>query len=226
MSSTAAAADTSIGARVREEVQRTIQRNIKGLNHIWSDEPPLGVTPKDTIYQRGTQALYHYRPLAKEVYRVPVLFVMSLVSKPYILDLAAGQSFIEFLLKQGCDVYLIDWGVPRREDSHLRLDDYVLDFAPDCITRILADSGEPDLSIIGYCMGGLLTLMYAALHPQGPLKNLVCLTTPVNFEGMKLMRQWNGQTLLRGDGVQTRSAVARSGEGPGRPQARPLDTGP
>ncbi len=61
---------------------------------------------------------------------------MSLVSKSYILDLAPGQSFIEFLLKQGYDVYLIDWGVPRPEDRGLQLDDYVLDFIPDCIERI------------------------------------------------------------------------------------------
>ena len=190
MSAGAGAGEASIAQRVREEVQRTIQRSIKGLNYFLSDDPALGLTPKDIIYQRGTLSLNHYRPLAKEVYRVPVLFVMSLVSKPYILDLAPGQSFIEFLLKQGYDVYLIDWGVPRPEDSRLKLDDYVLDFIPDCVSRILSDSGERDLSIIGYCMGGMLALIYAALHPQGPLKNLVCLTTPVNYEGMKLMRQW------------------------------------
>ena len=190
MSSSAAAVEPSIGTRVREEVERTIQRGIKGLSYMFSDDPPLGLTPKDTIYKRGTLALYHYRPLADEVYRVPLLFVMSLVSKSYILDLHPGQSFIEYLLKQGYDVYLIDWGVPRPEDSHLKLDDYVLDFIPDCITRILADSGEPDLSILGYCMGGMLALIYAALHADGPLKNLVCLTTPVNYDGMKLMRQW------------------------------------
>ncbi len=199
--SAAAAAEPSIGERVRDVVQRTIQRNIKGLNYLLSDDPALGLTPKDTIYKRGTLALYHYRPLASEVYRVPVLFVMSLVSKSYILDLAPGQSFIEFLLKQGYDVYLIDWGVPRPEDSQLRLDDYVVDFIPDCISRILADSGEPDLSIIGYCMGGMLALMYAALHPSGPLKNLVCLTTPVNFEGMKLMRQWTDKRYFDVDRI-------------------------
>jgi polyhydroxyalkanoate synthase len=190
VSSAAVAAEPSIADRVRAEVQRTLQRSIKGLNYFLSDDPAIGLTPKYTIYQRGTLKLNHYRPLAKEVYRIPVLFVMSLVSKSYILDLAPGQSFIEFLLKQGYDVYLIDWGVPRPEDSRLRLDDYILDFIPDCISRIMTDSGESDLSIIGYCMGGMLALIYAALFPQGPLKNLVCLTTPVNFEGMKLMRQW------------------------------------
>ncbi|MDB5108110.1 MAG: Polyhydroxyalkanoic acid synthase [Candidatus Binatus sp.] len=184
------AAESSIGARVREEVQRTIQRSIKGLNYFLSDDLTLGVTPKDTIHKRGTLSLHHYRPLTDEIYRVPIVLVMSLVSKYYILDLAPGQSFIEFLAKQGYDVYLIDWGVPRPEDSHLKLEDYVLDFMPDCIAKIREDSGEPDISMIGYCMGGMLALMYAALHPKGSLKNLVCLTTPVNFEGMGLMRQW------------------------------------
>ena len=121
MTSAVETADASIAERVRAEVQRTIQRSIKGLNYFLSDEPALGLTPNDTIYRRGTLALNHYRPLAKEVYRIPVLLVMSLVSKSYILDLAPGQSFIEFLLKQGYDVYLIDWGVPRPEDSRLKL---------------------------------------------------------------------------------------------------------
>jgi poly(3-hydroxyalkanoate) synthetase len=170
VSTSASPIDASIATRVRPEVERTLQRSIKGLNYLFSDDPALGQTPKDTIFKRGTLALYHYRPQAREVYRIPVLFVMSLVSKAYILDLAPGQSFIEFLLKQGYDVYLIDWGVPRPEDRHLKLEDYVLDFIPDCISQIMADSGERDLSIIGYCMGGMLALMYAALHPQGPLK--------------------------------------------------------
>jgi polyhydroxyalkanoate synthase len=142
MSATPATSDTSIAARVRAEIERTIQRNIKGLDYLFSGDPVMGLTPKDIIYKRGTLQLYHYRPLSNEVYRVPVLLVMSLVSKSYILDLTPGQSFIEFLLKQGYDVYLIDWGVPRPEDRVLRLEDYILDCMPDCIARILADSGE------------------------------------------------------------------------------------
>src|SRR5439155_1128049 len=127
--------------------------------------PPMGATPKDVLYQRGTLQLYHYRPLADEVYRVPIVLVMSLVSKAYILDLCPGQSLVEFLLRRGFDVYMIDWGVPRPEDRHLRLEDYVLDFIPDCLRRVTGDSGEPDVSLAAYCMGGTLAVMYAALHP-------------------------------------------------------------
>ena len=74
-------------------------------------------TPKDVLYARGTMKLYHYRPLAAEVYRVPLLIVTSLVSKPYILDLTPGQSLVEFLLTSGFDVYLMRLGHPPARGS-------------------------------------------------------------------------------------------------------------
>jgi polyhydroxyalkanoate synthase len=191
MSASVTSIDTSIAERARAEVERAIQRNIKGIEYLSSGDPGMGLTPKDSIYGRGTLQLYHYRPLADEVYRVPVLLVMSLISKAYILDLAPGQSLVEFLLKRGFDVYMIDWGVPRPEDSRLKLEDYTLDFIPDCIRRVTEDSGEPDVSIVAYCMGGMLAVIYAALHPDAPLTNLACFTTPINFEGMRLFRQWS-----------------------------------
>ena len=187
-----AAPDTSVvETRVRQEIERAIQRGIKGLEYISTGDPAVGVTPKDVIHRRGTLKLYHYHAMSDEVYRVPVLLVMSLVSKPYILDLTPGQSLVEFLLKRGFDVYMIDWGVPRAEDKRLKLEDYVLDFIPECVRKVQETSGEEDVSIVGYCMGGQLSVMYAALHPDGPLKNLAVFTTPVNSEGMKLMRQWS-----------------------------------
>jgi polyhydroxyalkanoate synthase len=197
----AASAGIVIETRVREEVERALLRNVKGLEYLSAGAPEMGLTPKDVVYARGTLRLYHYRPLAPEVYRVPVLLVMSLVSKAYILDLTPGQSFIEFLLRQGYDVYMIDWGVPRPADKRLRLEDYVLDFIPDCLERIRRDSGEPDVSMIGYCMGGLLAVLYQSLHPDGPVRNLACFTTPVNFEGMTLFSQWTDKRYFDVDRI-------------------------
>lgn len=187
---TPTASDLGIEDRVRAEIERTIQRTIKGLEYISTGDPGVGLTPKDTLFARGTLKLYHYRPMADEIYRVPLLLIMSLVSKPYILDLTPGQSLVEFLLKQGYDVYMIDWGVPRAEDTGLRFQDYVLDFIPECVAKVQEDSGEDDVSIVGYCMGGQLSVMYAATHPDGPLKNLACFTTPVNTDGMTMMKRW------------------------------------
>jgi len=198
---TAPAQEVSIEQRVRQEIDRTIQRSIKGLEYISTGDPAVGLTPKDVIHSRGTLKLYHYRAQSDEVYRVPVMLVMSLVSKPYILDLTPGQSLVEFLVKKGFDVYMIDWGVPRPEDTKLRLEDYVLDFIPECAQRVLEDSGEDELSVVGYCMGGQLSTMYASLHPDGPTKNLACFTTPVDANGMTLFRQWTDKRYFDVDRV-------------------------
>ena len=61
--------------------------------------------------------LYHYRPMADEIYRVPILIVMATTNRGYILDLVPGQSFIEFLLKRGYDVYMLDWTAPKPEEK-------------------------------------------------------------------------------------------------------------
>ena len=93
--------DVTVEERVRTEVERTLRRSIKGLEYISTGDPSVGLTPKDVIHSRGTLRLYHYRPVADEIYRIPVLLVMSLVSKPYILDLTPGQSLVEYLVAQG-----------------------------------------------------------------------------------------------------------------------------
>ena len=148
---------------------------------------------RSEIHRRGTLSLYHYRPMVDEIYRVPVLIVMATTNKGYILDLAPGQSMVEHLLKQGYDVYMMDWNAPRPQEKRLRIDDYVLDFIPDSIRRVQQRSGEEDVSIVGYCMGGVLSTLYAALHPGGPLKNLALFTTPIDFSRMTMFHAWSDQ---------------------------------
>jgi polyhydroxyalkanoate synthase len=181
-------------------VQRTLERMGLPGTDFANLTGPLGATPKDTIYAQGTLKLHHFRPLCDSVYRVPVLIVTSLVNQPYILDLVPGQSMVEFLLRQGFDVYMIEWGRPRKAHQHLTLEDHVLDRLPACVQQVLQHSGEPELSIIGYCVGGLLSVLWAALcaNPRGsqvhsPLKNLVCMATPVNSDGLELLKTWMGE---------------------------------
>lgn len=171
----------SLAHRVRSEVQRLIQRRLKGLEYLASPGPAVGMTSKTLLHRRGTLSLYHYHATADEVYRVPLLFVMAPTNKAYIFDLAKGQSLIEFLLHRGYDVYVLDWNAPTLEERHLKIENYVLDFIPDCIHRVQADSGVQEVTLIGYCMAGVLATIYAALHADGPLKNLVCFTTPIDW---------------------------------------------
>lgn len=171
-------------------VNQALRRHVPGLEPLPELEIETGCTPKDVIFARDTLRLYHYRPVRDEVYRVPLLFVMSLINRYYIVDLAPQRSLVEHLVNEGFDVYLIDWGTPRYQHRHLRVDDYVTDYLPQCIEKVLEDAGEAEISIIGYCLGGTLAAMYAALNPKGPLKNLACFATPIDADGLVTYRQW------------------------------------
>ncbi|MBR1123827.1 alpha/beta fold hydrolase [Bradyrhizobium lablabi] len=181
----------AVSERVQTEVQRAIQRSIKGVEYFSTSGPTLGSTAKDVLASRGTMNLYHYRPLTDEIYRVPILIVMATTNRGYILDMVPGQSFIEFLLKRGYDVYMLDWSAPKPEEKSLRMEDYVLDFIPDSVRRVQEDSGIDDVTVIGYCFGGVLSLLYGSIFHDGPMKNLICFTTPIDFREMKLFSNFS-----------------------------------
>ena len=195
------APDESWVLRVRGEIDRAMQRSVKGLEYMAAPPATVGTTPKDVIYHRGTLSLYHYRPMASEIYRIPLLLVMATTNKAYIFDLAPGQSLVEYLLKAGYDVYVMDWNPPRPEERNLRFEDYTLDFIPECVRRVQEDSGVDDVNMIGYCMGGVLSTIYAALHADGPVRNLVCFTTPVDFSKMALFQAWSDKRHFDVDGM-------------------------
>lgn len=177
--------------RVSKVVERTLARNIPGLRRPQDElDLEVGQTPKELVFSRETLRLHHYRPLVDEVYRVPIVLVMSPVARGYILDLAKGQSFVEYLLLQGYDVYMIEWLGARREHRELGLHALVEDLMKEALERVREDCGESEVTLVGYCMGGLFALVYTALHTPGPVRNLVCFTTPANALGMTLHRRW------------------------------------
>ncbi|MCV2488738.1 alpha/beta fold hydrolase [Geodermatophilus sp. YIM 151500] len=174
--------------RVRRDVERNALRARNGIKLVAGvDRPGVGCTPKDVVWERGRCQLWHYRreggPPAKR-YRPPLLIVFSLVSRSYILDLTPGNSFVEHLLDAGFDVYLLDWGEPDERDAQNRLEDYVDDYLPAGIARVLEDSGADEVNLFGYCFGGNLALLHAAAHPGSPLRSLTVLATPVDFRHM------------------------------------------
>lgn len=177
----------------RLEFERMLQRNIKGLGYFSSPAPVLGASPKDTLAAQGPWRLYHYHPRAEEVYRVPILLVMATTNRGYIFDMIPGQSLVEFLLERGYDVYMIDWEAPRPEDRGLTLSNYVVDFVGGSIERVKAHSGELDVSLLGYCMGGVLSILWSGLEQARGPKNLAVFTTPVNFKAMTMFQAWSDE---------------------------------
>jgi polyhydroxyalkanoate synthase len=143
---------------------------------------PVGLTPREQVWALNKTTLYRYVPRRppEERYPVPLLLVFAAINRPFLLDMRPGNSFVEFMLDQGFDVYMLDWGEPGPEDADMRLDDYGAEYLPRAVRRVLADSGADEVSILGYCLGALIVLLYAALDNDGPMRNLVLLTPPVD----------------------------------------------
>ncbi len=137
-------------------------------------------TPKEVIWTKNKAELYHYLPVVEMRFPVPILMVYALINRSYILDLLPGISLIEFLIHQGFEVYLLDWGTPGDEDTNLSFEHYVLDYIPQAVKHVLRHAHAQEFTLLGYCMGGTMSLMYASLFPE-KLRNLLLLTTPCDF---------------------------------------------
>ena len=190
-----------LAERVRRDVGRNLLRARNGVKYVTGiDRPKVGQTPKDVVWRRDRAELWRYRSDAVTT-RTPVLIVMSLISRSYILDLYPGASFVAALRDAGFDVYLLDWGVPDERDAGLGLPEYVDDLLPAAVDAVLADSGQRGLNVIGYCYGGILSLLLGAAHPSLPVQSLVTMATPVDFDGMGLLGRMFREGRLDPDDV-------------------------
>ncbi|MGH8643070.1 MAG: class III poly(R)-hydroxyalkanoic acid synthase subunit PhaC [Gammaproteobacteria bacterium] len=161
-----------------QEFGAKLAHGLKNLSEM--GEIDVGATPKETVYREDKLALYRFEPVASQLHPVPVLIVYALVNRPYMADLQKGRSLIEGLLKQGLDVYLIDWGYPDAADRYLTLDDYINGYIDRCVEVIRKRHDLPQINQLGICQGGAFSLCYATLHPD-KIKNLITTVTPVDF---------------------------------------------
>ncbi len=129
-------------------------------------EVEVGETPSEVVYSENKLELLHYESQTEEQHGVPILIVYALINKPFILDLQPDRSVVRRLLEAGHDVYLIDWNEPSRLDQHLTINDYVERYIDNCVDVVRERSGQDSINILGYCMGGTFTAMYAALFPE------------------------------------------------------------
>lgn len=159
------------------------QERMRVFTRVVSTKVPIAQTPKTQVWSLNKAKLYRYtpRPEAKPLHRVPLLLVFAIMNRPSILDLRPGHSFVEFMVGRGYDVYLLDWGSPGIEDKNLTFDDYALEYLPRAIRKMKQISGCDEFSMLGWCIGAILTTIYAAMRPDDGLRNLLLLTAPLDF---------------------------------------------
>jgi polyhydroxyalkanoate synthase len=189
-------------ARVRRDVGRNLSRARNGVKYVTGiDRPKVGTTPKSTVWRRDKAELWRYEGDAPLTDATPVLIVMSLISRSYILDLHPGASFVKALRAEGFDTYMLDWGIPDERDAQNGLDTYVDELLPAAVQAVLETSGADEVNLIGYCYGGLLSLLLGAAHPELPVASLITMATPVDFDEMGMFGRMFDQDRLAPDDV-------------------------
>jgi polyhydroxyalkanoate synthase len=166
---------------VPKEVENFFDKYSAGMRVLLEGaQANTGQTPKEVVWTKNKAKLYRYEPAAEKKYPVPILMIYALINRPYVLDLLPGNSFIEYLVGEGFDVYLLDWGIPGDEDKDIDLENHILDYMPRVVKKVLRTSHAEELTLFGYCMGGTMAAIYASLFPKN-IKNLILLTAPTSF---------------------------------------------
>ncbi len=142
--------------------------------------PQAGLTAHSVIHRHDKLAVRHYPAATRVPGRLPVILVPSLINKAWILDLEPGRSLVEALANAGWDTYLVDWGTPGPEDATEDVAYVVLQLLHRSIDRACRHAGAEKAHVLGYCMGGTLALLHAALRPER-IASLVALAAPVSF---------------------------------------------
>jgi polyhydroxyalkanoate synthase subunit PhaC len=140
------------------------------------------LTPFDVIYIRERTRLLHYCNTKAEGNTKPLLIIYAPINRFHIMDLNPKRSVVRNLLSNGLDVYLLDLGYPGKESRNeykLSLNNYI-SYVKDAISAIKIRLNDKKISLLGYCWGGILALIYTALNIDD-VNSLTLITTPVDF---------------------------------------------
>lgn len=144
----------------------------------------LAVTPGSVVFENELIQLIQYAPQTTEVEKTPLVIVPPCINKYYLLDLGAGNSFVEYAVAQGHQVFLISWRSAVAEIQHLTWDDY-LTLGPLNAIDVVRDITKVDqVHALGFCVGGTILGCAAgvlAARGENKIATMTLLTTMIDF---------------------------------------------
>jgi polyhydroxyalkanoate synthase subunit PhaC len=179
--------------RMAEDAEKAQQRASRASDVLLGDlNYELGSTPYEIVYEEDRVKVKHYfrNENAENKLKAPLLVVYALINRETMLDLQPDRSVVKTFLQEGIDLYMVDWGYPTRKDRFLTIDDHVNGYMNNIIDFIRKKHQVPKINLMGICMGGTFSVMYAAQHPE-KIKNLITTVTPSSFDTDKgLLHVW------------------------------------
>jgi polyhydroxyalkanoate synthase len=174
----------------QHELTRMLDRFDASLNALLTLDPrAVAQTPAEVVYTDNKLRLLHYRPVVAQPTPVPLLVVPSVLTNASVLDLMPGNSLVEYLVRRGIDVYLLDWGTPGREDRFVTFDQYLTGYLRRVVQQVRTRTGQERISLLGYSLGGTFAAIFSALYGQY-VRNLVSVAAPINFHDAGVLSLW------------------------------------
>jgi polyhydroxyalkanoate synthase subunit PhaC len=143
---------------------------------------------REMIDQAPNATLYRYRPAATERRTGgPVLLVPPLGAPDFAYDLRRGASLVEHLLAQDRDIYLVDYGAISFAQRGLGLEFWVENVVPRAVHRVSATAGGAPVQLVGWCLGGLFSLLASADRPSMPVSSISAIASPFDVSAVPLV---------------------------------------
>ncbi len=173
-----------------QNLQRDLDPKTSQLSIMMSDPDAftlgenIATTPGKVVYQNDLVQLIQYEPTTAKVYQRPLVIAPPWINKYYILDLQPKNSFIAWAVAQGYTVFVISWVNPDAKLGEKTFEDYMQEGILDVLDAVEAATGEPEVSMIGYCIGGTLlsaTLAYMAAKGDDRIKAATFFASQADF---------------------------------------------
>jgi polyhydroxyalkanoate synthase len=160
-----------------EDAQRAVTGSgrVPGTEHFQVGRD-VAITPGKVVYRNRLIELLQYSPETSTVYAEPVLITPAWIMKYYILDLSPRNSLVRYLVEKGHTVFMISWKNPDAADRELSLGDYVKLGFLDALAEVCRLIPQRRVHAVGYCIGGTLLAIAAAMLAAGGDSSLASLT--------------------------------------------------
>lgn len=184
-------------------------RVVEGLNNAFDwvflrdSLVKSGKTPYKVIAEQAPMSLRFYpRPntatitvgdgsevaVKQQCAQIPLILVPPLGVTTETFDLMPHRSLARYMSAMGFYTYLVDWGDPKSH-AELNLVDYANDMLGKAIAEVKAHSGSEQVSLMGWCMGGLLSLLHAGFSQDQNIKNIITVASPIDLRGGGIVAQ-------------------------------------
>ncbi len=191
------------------------------LRHAWAvswlgqgiEKPER--TPSVLVYDEPHARLHQIAP-HEDQRGNPVLLVTPLAVPWYCWDLRPGQSMAAHLSgadgeADGRPTYIIGYGDMGFADRGMGFEDWLDRILPTAVEAISARHGGAKVHLVGWSLGGTLSLLTASHRPELPIASIVAVGTPIDYARNASAKPLMWLDALLGTWVMTRPTALLGG---------------